>query len=152
MVSKYLINKFSNHLNARLVLHSNGRFVFGCQMVPYWNGGLKTGLLKACLWSKMSGIGLVGHHMPLPFEYRTPIPFGIPMNSAFRCSVFRWLLYYSNHLNTRQVSYWNAPSKHVQLSNGLVFKWWSPNWTKCLFYGLKCQVFNDPLYQDLFLW
>ena len=44
------------HLNTELVWYSNGRFVSGCQMVRYSNGGLKTGLQKACLWSKMSGI------------------------------------------------------------------------------------------------
>ena len=28
----------------------NGRFVSGCHMVWYLNGGLKTGRKKACLW------------------------------------------------------------------------------------------------------
>ena len=47
---------YSNHLNNGLVWYSNGRFVSGCQMVRYSSGGLKTGLKKACLWSKLSGI------------------------------------------------------------------------------------------------
>ena len=47
---------YSNHLNTKLVWYSNGRFVSGCEMVRYSNGGLKTGLKKVCLWSKMSGI------------------------------------------------------------------------------------------------
>ena len=37
----------------------NRRFVAGCQMVQNLNGGLKTGLKKACSWSKMSGIQMV---------------------------------------------------------------------------------------------
>ena len=37
---------YSNHLNIRLVWYSNGRFVFGCQMVRYLHGGLKTRLKK----------------------------------------------------------------------------------------------------------
>ena len=49
----------SNHPNKKLVWYSNGRFVSGCQMVVCFNGGLKTGLKKACLWSKMYGIQMV---------------------------------------------------------------------------------------------
>ena len=37
---------YSNHLNTGLVWCLNGRFVSGCQMVRYTNGGLKTGLKK----------------------------------------------------------------------------------------------------------
>ena len=37
---------YSNHLNTGLVWYSNGRFVSGCQMVRYSNGGQKTGLKK----------------------------------------------------------------------------------------------------------
>ena len=36
------IRHYSNHLNTGLVRYSDGRFVLGCQMVRYWNGGLKT--------------------------------------------------------------------------------------------------------------
>ena len=51
-----LINiNYCNHLNTRLVWYSNDRFLYGCQMVRYSNGGLK----KACLRSKMSGIQTV---------------------------------------------------------------------------------------------
>ena len=39
--------------------YSNGRFVSGCQMVRYSDGGLKTGLKKAMQWSKMSSIQMV---------------------------------------------------------------------------------------------
>ena len=35
---------YCNHLNTRLVCYLNGRFVSGCRMVRYSNGGLKTGL------------------------------------------------------------------------------------------------------------
>ena len=44
-------------MNIRLVQYTNGRFVSGCQMVRYTNGGLKTGLKKACqryLWDSNS--------------------------------------------------------------------------------------------------
>ena len=41
-----LQNGYSNHVNNGLVWYSNGRFVSGCQMVRYLNGGLKTGLKK----------------------------------------------------------------------------------------------------------
>ena len=34
-------SEYSNHLNTGLVWYSNGRFVSGCQMVWYLNGGLK---------------------------------------------------------------------------------------------------------------
>ena len=43
------IKTYSNHLNTGLVRYSDG-------MVRYSNDGLKTGLKKAWLWSKMSGI------------------------------------------------------------------------------------------------
>ena len=46
-------------------------------MVQYSNGGLKTGLKKACLWSKMSGSNGLQSHVTLPFEYRTPVLSGI---------------------------------------------------------------------------
>ena len=46
-------------MNTQLVWYLNGRIVSCCQMVRYSIGGLKTGLKKACLWSKMSGIGMV---------------------------------------------------------------------------------------------
>ena len=52
--------QYSNHLNTGLVWYSNGRFVSGCQKVLYLNGGLKTGLIKAWLWSKMSGMQVSG--------------------------------------------------------------------------------------------
>ena len=63
--------------------YSNGRFVCGCQMVRYLNGGLKTGLKKACLWSKMSGIQMVHqftwlHHLNAGHPY---------------CPVFRLIRY-----------------------------------------------------------
>ena len=41
---------YSDHLSTKRVWYSNGRFVSGCQMVWYVNGGLKTSLRKACLW------------------------------------------------------------------------------------------------------
>ena len=69
---------YSNRLNTKLVWYLNGRFVSGCQMVQYSNGGLKSGLKKACLGPKMS------FHVTLPFGYRTPY-----------CLVFRRIWYSS---------------------------------------------------------
>ena len=43
----FLTTFYRNHLKTGLVWYSNGRFVSGCQMVRYSNGGLKTGLKKA---------------------------------------------------------------------------------------------------------
>ena len=58
------------------------------------NGGLKTGLKKAYLWSKMSSIQMVRKVIvTLPFEYQTPMMSSIQMNPILRCLVFRWLLY-----------------------------------------------------------
>ena len=66
----------------------NGRFVFGCQMVQFLNGGLKTRLKKPCLWSKMSSIQMVSQVMWL-YHLNIEHPYCL----VFRCSVFRWLLY-----------------------------------------------------------
>ena len=74
---------YSNHLNTGLVWYSNGRFVSGCQMVRYSNGGLKTGLKKACLWSKMSGIQMV-RQVTWLYHLNTGHPY---------CLVFRWIRY-----------------------------------------------------------
>ena len=63
MIPKFLIRGFSsnneilfgiesrygNHLNFGLVQYSNGRFVSGCQIVRFLNGGPKTGLKKSSL-------------------------------------------------------------------------------------------------------
>ena len=40
-------------------LYLKGRYKSGCQMVQYLNGGLKTGLNKACLWSGIQMVYLV---------------------------------------------------------------------------------------------
>ena len=37
--------RYSNHLNTGLLLHSNGRFLSGYQIVRYLNDSLKTGLI-----------------------------------------------------------------------------------------------------------
>ena len=79
---------YSNHLNTGLIWYSNCRFVTGCKMVWYSNGGLKTTLKKACLWSKMSGIQMVRH---VTWLYHLNIRH--PYCPVFRCLVFRWLLY-----------------------------------------------------------
>ena len=39
---------YTNYLNTGLVWYLIGRFVSGCQKVQDLNGGLKTGLKKAC--------------------------------------------------------------------------------------------------------
>ena len=64
---------YSNHPNTGLVWYSNGRFVSGCQMVRYLNGGLKTGQKKILFlvqnvwyWNGSPS------QVTLPFEYQTP--------------------------------------------------------------------------------
>ena len=78
-----LVGRYSDHLNTELVWYSNDRFVSGCQMVRYLNGGLKTGLKKACLWSKMSYIQMVSLVTWL-YHLNTRKPY---------CLVFRWIQY-----------------------------------------------------------
>ena len=83
--------EFSKHLNTRLVKYSNGRFVFGCQMVQYSDGVLKTGLKTPVNGQKC-----------LVFECSTKscdyyLNTGHPYCSVFRFNpVFRWLLFVSN--------------------------------------------------------
>ena len=104
-----LINiNYCNHLNTRLVWYSNDRFLYGCQMVRYSNGGLK----KACLRSKMSGIQMVCQNMRL-YHLNTGHPY---------CPVFRWLLYcflfqlqtlYREHevkIGIKSIFFWNNVS------------------------------------------
>ena len=43
--------------------------MFSCQMDQYSNGGLNTGLKKACLLSKLLGIQMVRQVMWRPFDY-----------------------------------------------------------------------------------
>ena len=45
-LSEQIATLYSNDLKTGLEWYSNGRFVFGCQMVGYANGGMKTGLKK----------------------------------------------------------------------------------------------------------
>ena len=80
---------YSNHLNTGLVWYSKGRFVSGCQMVWYPNGGPKIKLKKACLWSKIFGIWMV-RQVTWLYHLNTRCPY----YPVFRCSVFRWILYY----------------------------------------------------------
>ena len=68
------VSCYSNHLNTGLVWYSNDWFVSGCRMVQYSNGGLKTGLKKACLWSKMSGIQMV-HQVTWLYHLNTRHPY-----------------------------------------------------------------------------
>ena len=84
-ITAFSQSKYSNHLNTGLVRYLNGRFVSGCQMVRYTNGGLKTGLKKACLWFKMSGIWMVCQVMWL-YHLNTGHPYSL---------VFRWIIQYS---------------------------------------------------------
>ena len=62
------------------VWYSNGRFMFGCQMVKY------------------------SSHMILPFEYQTLIVSGIQMNPVLRCLVFGYLVFRRLLYNT----FWNT--------------------------------------------
>ena len=80
---------YCSHLNTGPVWYLNGRFVSGCQMVQYSNGGLKTGLKKNLfmvqnIWHS-NGLPSL---MTLPFEYRTPILTGIRMVTVLTILVF----------------------------------------------------------------
>ena len=75
-----------NHLNTELDRYSKGRFVSGCQMVRYSNGGPKTRLKKAV--SKLSDIWIFRQ-----VTWLNHLNTGHPYCLKFRCSVFRWLLY-----------------------------------------------------------
>ena len=87
---------YSNNLDTRQVYYSNGRFVFGCQMVWYLNGGwIEKSLIMVQNVLYLSG---PPSHVTLPFEYSTPILSGIQMNPVFMSSVFRWLLYFITFL------------------------------------------------------
>ena len=92
---------YSNLLNTGLVWYSNGIFVSGCKMGRYLTSGLKTGLKKACLWSKMSGIPMV-HQVTWLYHLNT----GHPCCSVFRCSVLRWLLYITLHYGQKILPGW----------------------------------------------
>ena len=95
--NRQFITYYSNHLNTWQVWYLNGRIVSGCQIVQYSNGGLKTGLKKGCLASKMSGIQMVCQVMWL-CHLNTGHPY---------CPVFRWIWYsgvrYSDGYCTLQV-------------------------------------------------
>ena len=91
---------YNSHLNTGLVWYANCRFVSGCQKVRYCNGGLKNGLKKACLWSKMSGIQMV-HQVTWLSHLNTRHPYG---------PVFRWLLYYE----VRQMGIKERRRDHIQ--------------------------------------
>ena len=84
IVKVCLVVEYSNRQNTKFAWYSNGIFVSGCQMVWYWNGGLKTGLKKAFLGSKMLSISMVPQVTSL-YHLNTRHPY---------CPVFRWLLYF----------------------------------------------------------
>ena len=63
--------KYSDRLNTGLVSYSNGRFVSGCQMVRYQNGGLKTGLKKPVNGPNVRYSNGPPMHTTLPFDYQT---------------------------------------------------------------------------------
>ena len=78
LLSFKIYNEYINYLNTGLVWYSNGRFVSDCQMVRHLNGGLKTGLKKACLWPKISGIQMVRQVL---YEFSIQV-FGIQMDTV----------------------------------------------------------------------
>ena len=86
-------NIYSNHLNTGLAWYSDGRFVFGCQMVRYLNGGLKTDRESLFMVQNVWYSNGPPSHVTLTFEYPTPILSGMQMNL-----VFRWLLYFRRFL------------------------------------------------------
>ena len=84
-------SNYSNHLNTKLVLYSNCRFncrfVFGCQMGRYLNGGLKSELkmVKNVWYSN----GLPSHMTTI--WIRTPIMSGIQVFGIQMVNVFCYL-------------------------------------------------------------
>ena len=95
--------QYSSHLNTRLVWYSNGRFVSSCRLVRYSNGGLKTGLKKACLWSKMSCIWMVRQVKCFTIWIPDTHTVWYSDESGIQVffSVFRWLLYLDLHCNKK---------------------------------------------------
>ena len=72
--SPYLRVRFSNHLNIRLVLNSNGLFVSGCQMIWYSNDGSENWTEKSLLMvQNVQYLNGPPSHVTLPFEYPTPV-------------------------------------------------------------------------------
>ena len=112
--------------------YSNGRFAPGCQMVWYSHGGLKNGLKKACLWSKMSGMQMVRKVTCQPFEYRTLV---------FRCPIFRWLLWLL-HWNEESVSFFVSCYSFFLCQICKTLGIWIPDILKpgILGSGSKCQI------------
>ena len=78
------MSKYSNHLNIGLFWYLNGRFVSGCQMVWYSNGGLKTGQKKPVYDPKCQ-----------VFEWSTKSHDNHLNTRHPHCTVSRWLLYMS---------------------------------------------------------
>ena len=66
----------SNHMNTGLVWYSNGRFVSSCQVVQYSNGQNWKSLFMVQNVRYLNGLL---SHVTLPFEYRTPMLWGIQM-------------------------------------------------------------------------
>ena len=81
-----IISQCSNYLNTGLVLYLNRKFVFGCQIVRYWNDGLKTGLKKSLFMVKnVQFLNGQSSQITLPFEYQIPIVSSIQMSPVFGC-------------------------------------------------------------------
>ena len=55
--------KYSNHLNTGLVWYSNVRFMSGCEIVQYSNGGPKNGLKKLVNGPKCSAFNGPPSHL-----------------------------------------------------------------------------------------
>ena len=83
----------------------------GCQMVRYSNGGLKTGLEEACLWSEMSGIQMVKNclivlcsRIQILFEYQTKFSLVFRPHFSYHL-VFKWWCEYHT-----TIEYWTCKS------------------------------------------
>ena len=81
---------YSNHLKTGLVWYSNGRFVSGCQMVQYLNGGLKTMLKKPVYGPKCQVWILNCELQPMLSNIIWSVPFEYQI---FKSSVLRWIWY-----------------------------------------------------------
>ena len=82
----------SNHQNTGLVWYSNGIFVSSSQMVWYSNGGLKTTEIGLYMVQNVWYLNGPPSYVTLPFEYRTPILFGIQMVTVYLLSLYLYCL------------------------------------------------------------
>ena len=110
-------SEYSKHLNTRLVWYSNGKFVSGCQTVPYSNGGRKTELKKPVTIPK--------HGITVRAQIVNIWILIIFSNSSLFISLYQC----TGHLNSRRVFKWWFEYWSVYCIC-LVSIWWWEYWTK----------------------